>query len=133
MCVKRLDSFLLETILLNASIIIALNGWQLCQRHYRISITPKMRKKISRPVCVCKERECRNFFPSFQFVSGILLVICYATNVNNNAWSNLTSGLVTRNHLMLPFSDSHFDSFRFVSNLVRGFCSKFFSSVAESL
>ena len=34
-------------------------------------------------------------------------------------------GLVTRNYLMLPFSDSHFDSIRFVSNLVRGFCSKF--------
>lgn len=48
--------------------------------------------------------------------------ICYAVNVNNDAYSNITSGFVARNYLMFSFG---FGFAKWLANNVIVFCAKF--------
>lgn len=65
-----------ETIWLNAS-IIALNGWQLCQKHYRIQYHRKCEKIKSRIVSVNRRKSvCGNFSALTFMLFGIGNLLC---------------------------------------------------------
>lgn len=76
-------------------------------------------KNFANPIAVLLFTRMRSYFRQIgrllrvTFASGILLIICYATNVNNNAYNNNQWFGYTQ-LFNVSISDSNFDSIRFV-------------------